>query len=112
MADTFGTISFTMLQSNWGRRTAADVALQHIPGSNVTYIDAGGQTATEVSYDLLFATSADYTLMAGTVGGTAQLYTVADGTITCALLRDLSRTFRVPADGKTFEAASFVIVTA
>ena len=110
MADTFGTISFTVLQDGMGRRQGAEIAFQHIPGSNITYADYGGKTPLQLPYRLLVASDATYQLLEAAVGGTAALVSAVDGTITPTVLVDLSRDMRAP-DGQTFATAQFVKVS-
>jgi hypothetical protein len=110
MADSFGTISFTVLQAGLGRAQQADVTERHIPGGTVTYFDYGGQRARSFSYGLLLDQT-NYYALEGTVGGTAALKTDVDGTISTAVLMGLTRDKRIPVSGTTFAAASFTVVT-
>lgn len=110
MADTFGTISFTVLHEGMGRRQGADLSFQHIPGSNITYADYGGQTPLTLPYRLLFASTTLYELLEAQVGGTAALISTVDGTISPALLTELQRGEYTP-DGHTFANATFVKVS-
>lgn len=111
MAETFGTINFTVLQATLGRTQGAAVSIMHIPGGTVSYVDYGGQTLRQLNYALLL-TEANYRALEGTVGGTAALTTDIDGTITSAVLLGLTRDRRIPVSGTTFATASFTVVTA
>ena len=110
MADTFGTINITVLQEGMGRQQSAEVAIQHIPGGNINYVDQGGRTPTQYNYGVL-CTEANYVLLEAQVGGTAALVSSIDGTIPTALLADLTRIRRVPSDGQTFANATFLKVS-
>jgi len=110
MADSFGTIPFTALAADMTRVQAAAITVTHIPGGSVSYVDYGGQTLREQSLTLLLS-EANYYLLEGTVGGTAALTTVIDGTISCALLTSLQRNQRIPVSGTTFAQANFIVVT-
>jgi hypothetical protein len=111
MAESFGTINFTVLQAGLGRTQGADVTIMHIPGGTVSYVDYGGQTLRSLSYGLLL-TEASYQALEGTVGGTAALTTNVDGTISSAVLMGLTRDRRIPVSGTTFATANFSVVTA
>jgi hypothetical protein len=110
MAETFGTIPFTVLQAGMGRVQTANVAFAHIPGGNVTYVDYGGQQPLSLPYNLLLS-EANYRTLEGTVGGTAALVTTVDGSINTAVLLSLSRASRIPVSGTVFVTAAFVVVT-
>jgi len=110
MADTFGTISFTVLQAGLGRQQQADVTERHIPGGTVTYFDYGGLRARSLNYGLLLSQT-NYYALEGTVGGTATLTTDIDGTISAAVLMGLTRDKRIPVSGTTFASAAFMVVT-
>ena len=110
MADTFGTIPFTVLQEGMGRVQTADVTFKHIPGGNVTYADYGGQQPLSLPYNLLLS-EANYRTLEGTVGGTAALITTVDGSINTAVLLSLGRASRIPVSGTVFVTAAFVVVT-
>lgn len=110
MSDTFGTITFTVLHEGMRRRQGAELAFQHIPGGNITYVDYGGQTPLTLPYRLLFASAALYNLMEAQVGGTAALVSTVDGTIATAVLADLERIDYTP-DGHTFANATFFKVS-
>jgi hypothetical protein len=109
MADSFGTITFTVLQASLGRTQGAAVTIMHIPGGTVSYIDYGGQTARQLSYGLLLDETS-YRALEGTVGGTAALTTTIDGTISSAVLMGLTRDQRIPVSGTTFATAAFTVV--
>lgn len=109
MADSFGTIEFTVLAEGMGRSQDAEIAITHIPGGNVSYFDYGGQRPLGLSYNLLL-TEANFHALGSVVGGTAALTTTVDGTISAAVLLSLSRTRRIPASGTTFAAANFAVV--
>jgi hypothetical protein len=110
MADSFGTVGFTILQEGMGRSQSASITVQHVPGGNVNYVDYGGQLPLSLSYNVMLS-EADYHVLEGTVGGTATLTTTVDGTITCAALVSLARNQRIPASGTTFAAAVFSVIT-
>lgn len=108
MADSFGTIPFTVLAAGVRRGVTAEIAVTHIPGGTVTYYDYAGQMPPDLNYRLLLS-AADYALMEGTAGGTAQLVSAVDGTISSAALMSISRTQRLPG-GTTYADARFVVV--
>jgi hypothetical protein len=110
MADTFGTIGFTILAAGMARGQGAAITVTHIPGGSISYVDYGGQTPRTQSYNLLLS-EANYYLLEGAVGGTAALVTAVDGTITSALLLDVQRAQRIPVSGTTFVQANFLVVT-
>ncbi len=111
MADTFintaGTIGFTVLNDGMGRTQGAEIAVQHIPGGNVTYFDYGGQPPIQLDYSLLFTSEQQYFNMEGQVGGTATLTSNLDSSITSVVLAQLRRKLRLP-DGQTFADATFL----
>lgn len=111
MAESFGTINFTVLQARLGRTQGAAVTIMHIPGGTVSYVDYGGQTLPQLNYGLLLE-EASYRALEGTVGGTAALTTNVDGTIASAVLMGVTRDRRIPVSGTTFATAAFTVVTA
>lgn len=111
MADTFGSIGFTVLAAGMVRSQDAVFAVTHIPGGTVNYVDYGGAALRQLGYDLLM-TSAAYGSLEAQVGGTATLTTTVDGTISSAVLLGLARRQRIPESGTVFAAATFAVVTA
>lgn len=111
MADSFGSINFTVLATGMQRTQSAAIAVTHIPGGTVSYVDYGGQTLRQLGYDLLL-TEVAYGSLEAVVGGTAVLTTAVDGTISSALLQSLARRQRVPVSGTAFAVASFMVVVA
>lgn len=111
MADTFGSIGFTVLATGMARSQDALLAVTHIPGGTVNYVDYGGAGMRQLGYDLLL-TSAAYGSLEAQVGGTAMLTTTVDGTISSAVLLGLTRRQRVPESGTVFAGATFMVVTA
>ena len=111
MADSFGSINFTVLAAGMQRVQSAAIAVTHIPGGTVSYVDYGGQTLRELGYDLLL-TEVAYGSLEAVVGGTATLTTTVDGTISSALLQSLARRQRVPVSGTTIAVAAFAVVVA
>ena len=110
MADTWGSIGFTVLASGLTRSRAARLTVTPIPGGTISYIDYGGASLPQVNYDLLL-TEVAYGSLEAAVGGTAALVSATDGTITCAALQTVTRRQRIPASGQTFAAATWVVVT-
>jgi hypothetical protein len=111
MADSFGTINFTVLQASMARNQTALVTARPIPGGTVTYFDYGGKQARTLGYGLLLD-AANYYALEDAVGGTATLKTSVDGTISSAVLMGLTRDKRIPVSGMTFATASFSVVLA
>jgi len=83
----------------------------HIPGSDITVIDVGGMLPEPLSYELYFATDADYDNLRALVGTTANL-TTYDVNVNAYLL-SLKRTLVVPLGGyATIAKAEFLTYTA
>lgn len=104
---TFNGASFRILHGGHQRQREAAVSVRHIPGSDTSYVDLGGQMAGSGSYSVYFENEGEYTGLRNQVGQEGSL-TYGDGTFP-AILASLTLDTRYPGDHR-FGTAEFVLL--
>lgn len=112
MADSFGVHGMYVAAGPVARDQTADVSIRHIPGGNVTFVDAAGSRARMLTLDLFFAAKGDYDGMELAVGTSDVLTYVDYPSGIEAVLISLVRTGRgLSTTGETMATASFVLLS-
>lgn len=89
-----------------GDEIDSDVSPQHIPGSNITYLDVGGANENHKTYKLFFLLTSDYQSLRGQVGNTGTLVDI-DGTFNNVYFKRLGRARKGQGSGWVNADAEF-----
>jgi hypothetical protein len=113
MPDTFTvgatTASFDVLDAPGNRRERsrdAEIAVRHVPGGEVVFVDVGGLQPRRWDLELLHATPADYDALEDLVGQRGT-FVWAEGSFDALLLGPVAQT-RVYPGGQSESRVSFL----
>jgi hypothetical protein len=110
MASSFNGVAMTVLADGVPRKYAGDINVRHMPGSDISYVDVGGQTLRVLDLSVLFTSGAAALAFEAQVGVSGSLV-IFDGTYN-ALLSSIQRVSRgVNTNGPTVLNLEFYLLS-